>query len=127
MARPGAAELLWANAGRPVGWEEACTYYGEAACTTEVPRDRTFDGDRTLYAIRWGGVTKAPPPNHLTCNGQAQPVVTAGTATAGPLLPTLHGEYSRSYARDRQVYPGTVLSLSPSVHVQHDAATRAPG
>lgn len=60
---PGATELLWANAGRPVGWEEACTYYGEAACTTEVPRDRTFDGDTTLYAIRWAAVTKAPAAN----------------------------------------------------------------
>lgn len=89
---PGATELLWANAGRPVGWEEACTYYGEAACTTEVPRDRTFDGDTTLYAIRWAAVTKAPAANQLTCNGQAQPLVTAGTATGGTLQYSLWEE-----------------------------------
>lgn len=89
---PGATELFWANAGRPVGWEEACTYYGEAACTTEVPRDRTFDGDTTLYAIRWAAVTKAPAANQLTCNGQAQPLVTAGTATGGTLQYSLWEE-----------------------------------
>ncbi len=46
------------------------------------------------------------------------------TKVGGPLLPTLNGEYCRIYTRDGQVYTGTVLSLSPSVHVQDDAATR---
>lgn len=46
------------------------------------------------------------------------------TKVGGPLLPTLDGEYCRIYTRDGKVYTGTVLSLSPSVHVQDDAATR---
>ena len=46
------------------------------------------------------------------------------TKVGGPLLPTLDGEYCRIYTRDGQVYTGTVLRLSPSVHVQDDAATR---
>lgn len=47
------------------------------------------------------------------------------TRVGGPLMPTLDGEYCRIYTRDGRVYTGTVLSLSPSVHVQDDAATRA--
>lgn len=47
------------------------------------------------------------------------------TKVGGPLLPTLDGEYCRIYTREGKVYTGTVLSLSPSVHVQDDAATRA--
>ena len=46
------------------------------------------------------------------------------TKVGGPLLPTLDGEYCRIYTRAGKVYTGTVLSLSPSVHVQDDAATR---
>lgn len=46
------------------------------------------------------------------------------TTVGGPLLPTLDGEYCRIYTREGKVYTGTVLSLSPSVHVQDDAATR---
>lgn len=46
------------------------------------------------------------------------------TRVGGPLLPTLDGEYCRIYTREGTVYTGTVLSLSPSVHVQDDAATR---
>ena len=42
----------------------------------------------------------------------------------GPILPTLDGEYCRVYTREGQVYTGTVLSLSPAVHVFDDAATR---
>ena len=47
------------------------------------------------------------------------------TRVGGPLMPTLDGEYCRIYTREGKVYTGTVLSLSPSVHVQDDAATRA--
>lgn len=46
------------------------------------------------------------------------------TKVGGPLMPTLDGEYCRIYTREGRVYTGTVLSLSPSVHVQDDAATR---
>ena len=46
------------------------------------------------------------------------------TKVGGPLLPTLDGEYCRIYTREGRVYTGTVLSLSPSAHVQDDAATR---
>ncbi len=42
----------------------------------------------------------------------------------GPILPTLDGEYCRVYTREGQAYTGTVLSLSPAVHVFDDAATR---
>ena len=46
------------------------------------------------------------------------------TKVGGPLLPTLDGEYCRIYTRDGKVYTGTILSLSPAVHVHDDAATR---
>ena len=46
------------------------------------------------------------------------------TRVGGPLMPTLDGEYCRIYTRDGKVYTGTVLSLSPAIHVQDDAATR---
>ena len=47
------------------------------------------------------------------------------TRVGGPLMPTLDGEYCRIYTRAGKVFTGTVLSLSPSVHVQDDAGTRA--
>ena len=47
------------------------------------------------------------------------------TRVGGPLMPTLDGEYCRIYTRAGKVFTGTVLSLSPSAHVQDDAATRA--
>ena len=46
------------------------------------------------------------------------------TKVGGPILPTLDGEYCRIYTRDGKVYTGTILSLSPAVHVYDDAATR---
>ena len=46
------------------------------------------------------------------------------TKVGGPLLPTLDGEYCRIYTRGGKVYTGTILSLSPAVHVFEDAATR---
>ena len=47
------------------------------------------------------------------------------TRVGGPLMPTLDGEYCRIYTRAGKVFTGTVLSLSPSAHVQDAAATRA--
>ncbi len=46
------------------------------------------------------------------------------TKIGGPILPTLDGEYCKIYTRDGRVYTGTILSLSPAVHVYDDAATR---
>lgn len=46
------------------------------------------------------------------------------TRIGGPLLSTLDGEYCRVYTRGGKAYTGTILSLSPSVHVFDDAATR---
>ena len=46
------------------------------------------------------------------------------TKVGGPLLPTLDGEYCKVYTRGGAVYTGTILSLSPAVHVFDDAATR---
>ncbi len=46
------------------------------------------------------------------------------TKIGGPILPTLDGEYCKIYTRDGRVYTGTILSLSPAVHVFEDAATR---
>lgn len=46
------------------------------------------------------------------------------TPIGGPLLPTLDGEYCRIYTRKGKVYTGTILSLSPAVHVDDDAKTR---
>ena len=47
------------------------------------------------------------------------------TRVGGPILPTLDGEYCAVCSRDGRRYTGTVLSLSPAVHVYEDAATRA--
>lgn len=46
------------------------------------------------------------------------------TKIGGPLLPTLDGEYCRIYTRQGKVYTGTILSLSPAIHVFDDASTR---
>ncbi len=46
------------------------------------------------------------------------------TPIGGPLLPTLDGEYCRIYTRRGKVYTGTILSLSPAVHVEDDAKSR---
>lgn len=46
------------------------------------------------------------------------------TKIGGPSLPTLDGEYCKIYTRSGKVYTGTILSLSPAVHVFDDANTR---
>lgn len=46
------------------------------------------------------------------------------TKIGGPIMATLDGEYCKIYTRDGKVYTGTILSLSPAVHVFDDAATR---
>ena len=46
------------------------------------------------------------------------------TTVGGPSLPTLDGEYCTIFTRDGRRYTGTVLSLSPAVHVFDDARTR---
>ena len=46
------------------------------------------------------------------------------TTIGGPVLPSLDGEYCRIYTRSGKVFTGTVLSLSPAVHVFDDANTR---
>ena len=43
------------------------------------------------------------------------------TQIGGPILNTYDGEYCKIHTRDGKVYTGTVLSLSPSVHVYKDA------
>ncbi len=47
------------------------------------------------------------------------------TRVGGPILPTLDGEYCTIRTRDGRSYTGTILSLSPAVHVYDDASTRA--
>jgi putative aminopeptidase FrvX len=46
------------------------------------------------------------------------------TKLGGPITPTLDGEYCKVYTRDNKVYEGTILSLSPAVHVYPDANTK---
>ena len=46
------------------------------------------------------------------------------TKLGGPLTPTLDGEYCEIITRDGQLYTGTILSKSPSIHVFKDAATK---
>ncbi len=46
------------------------------------------------------------------------------TSLGAPQLPSLEGEYCRIYTRDNRVYTGTILSLSPAIHVFPDAPTR---
>lgn len=46
------------------------------------------------------------------------------TKVGGPILPTLDGEYCTVMTRNGKGYTGTVLSLSPAVHVHKDASTR---
>lgn len=46
------------------------------------------------------------------------------TVVGGPILPTLDGEYCRIHTREGKVYTGTILSLSPAIHVFPDSSTR---
>ena len=46
------------------------------------------------------------------------------TSIGSPLLPSLDGEYCNIHTRDGRVYTGTILSLSPAIHVFPDASTR---
>lgn len=46
------------------------------------------------------------------------------TSVGSPLLPSLDGEYCNIHTRDGRVYTGTILSLSPAIHVFPDASTR---
>lgn len=46
------------------------------------------------------------------------------TKVGAPELPSLDGEYCRIHTRDGKAYTGTILSLSPSIHVFSDANTR---
>ncbi len=41
-----------------------------------------------------------------------------------PLLPSLEGEFCRIHTKSGKVYTGTILSLSPAIHVFSDAPTR---
>lgn len=47
------------------------------------------------------------------------------TALGGPLTPTLDGEYCQIITRSGNVYTGTILSKSTSIHVHKDASTRS--
>ena len=55
----------------------------------------------------------------ITGNGQLM-----FTPVGGPILPTLDGEYCKVRTRDGREYTGTILSLSPSVHVFPDSTAR---
>ncbi|SHJ47689.1 M42 family metallopeptidase [Hespellia stercorisuis] len=46
------------------------------------------------------------------------------SAVGSPILPTLDGEYCNIYTRSGKVYTGTILSLSPAIHVFPDASDR---
>ncbi len=46
------------------------------------------------------------------------------TAIGSPILPTLDGEYCRIHTLEGKIYTGTILSLSPAIHVFADASTR---
>lgn len=46
------------------------------------------------------------------------------TAVGSPIFPTLDGEYCKIYTMEGKVYTGTILSLSPAIHVHKDASTR---
>lgn len=46
------------------------------------------------------------------------------TKLGGPLTPTLDGEYCEVIARSGEVYTGTILSKSSSIHVYKDASTK---
>jgi len=48
----------------------------------------------------------------------------AFTVLGGPLLSTYDGEYVKIHTRNGDIYTGTVLSTSPSVHVYPDAKTK---
>lgn len=46
------------------------------------------------------------------------------TKLGGPLTPTLDGEYCDIITRDGNIFTGTILSTSPSIHVYKDASTK---
>ena len=45
------------------------------------------------------------------------------TQIGGPILNTYDGEYCKIHTRNNKIYTGTVLSISPSVHVYKDSRT----
>ena len=61
----------------------------------------------------------------LMCRASTEKGELLFTRSGGPLLHTLDGEYCRIHTRDGRVYTGTILSLSPSVHVYDDADSRS--
>lgn len=48
----------------------------------------------------------------------------AFTTLGGPILATYDGEYCKVHTREGNVYTGTILSTSPSVHVYPDASSK---
>lgn len=46
------------------------------------------------------------------------------TQIGAPILPTLDGEYCNIHTHSGHTYTGTILSLSPAIHVYPDACTR---
>ena len=46
------------------------------------------------------------------------------TPVGSPIFPTLDGEYCKIYTMEGKVYTGTILSLSPAIHVYKDASSR---
>lgn len=95
-------------------------------------------GYETRQTNKGGLVVSVPGREHTRKVGIAAHVDTLGlmcraitekgelmfTKIGAPLLQTLDGEYCRIHTRTGAVYTGTVLSLSPSIHVFDDAATR---
>lgn len=103
---PGSTATLYTNAGGAPDMDGEYTYYSDAGCTQEVPRGQTYKEDTTLYAIRWAAVTEAPAPKDLTDNGQAQALVTAGTASGGTLQYSLTESSGYSTAIPTGTAPG---------------------
>ena len=108
-----AAAFLTGFAAR-LGYETTETNKGNVM--VHIPgRERGKKGARCAHL---------PPPGRMvrpsTAGGQLKI-----TRVGGPTLPTLDGEYCTIRTRDGRRYTGTVLSLSPAVHVYDDASTRA--
>ena len=102
---------------------------GQVAESLEYGFEKTIKGCGMIYVPGRDNSKKVAVSAHVDTLGAMVRSITGDgmlkfTPVGGPILPTLDGEYCKILTRDGVVYTGTILSLSPAVHVFPDASTR---
>ncbi|MDD3192243.1 MAG: M42 family metallopeptidase [Oscillospiraceae bacterium] len=102
---------------------------GQVAESLGFSFERTAKGCGMIYVPGRDSSKKVAVSAHVdTLGAMVRSITSDGmlkfTPVGGPILPTLDGEYCKILTRDGTTYTGTILSLSPAVHVFTDAATR---